>query len=161
MALTMALGLYPATPALAQDMRTKIGLLTCELSKSEEAQTGPAVSIRQTRDLRCAFKPAGNLPEETYTGSLQSVGPETTGAMIWIVRGSRGTAWAPGGLQQAYAAELVAFPGLTPTLIGETNASIVLQTFADEQTPARADRTLQSGLPVVVTITLRLDLASA
>lgn len=159
MALTMGLGLYPATPAMAQDVRIEIGLLTCELGKGEEAETGPAVSIRQTRDLRCAFRPAGDLPEETYTGTLQSAGPETTGAMIWIVKSSRGTAWTPGVLQQGYAAELSAYPGLTPMLIGETNAFIVLQTFADEQTPTGADKTLPSRLSVVVTITLRLDFA--
>lgn len=151
-------------PVLAQEMRTEIGLLTCGLSEGGEAQTGAAASLRRTRKLLCTFRPAGNRPEETYTGTLQVVGLESefspNAAMIWIVKNNRGSAWSPGLLQQAYAAELAANPGLAP-LIGETNASIVLQTLADEQAPAGADKVPQGTVPVVVVITLQLHSTAA
>jgi hypothetical protein len=81
--------------------------------------------------------------------------------MIWIVNGSRAMVLSPGALQQAYAAEPTAYPGVTPRLIGVMNTSIALQTLADQQKPAGADKTQHGALPVIVTIILRLHCALA
>jgi hypothetical protein len=42
----------------------------------EETVAGP---LRQTRDMLCAFKPGDGSPEETYTGTFQSVGRDQKG----------------------------------------------------------------------------------
>lgn len=156
-ALVMALGVHGM--AAAQDVRAQIGLLTCGLTKSEDVQSGAdAAPLRQTRELLCTFRPTNSAPEEIYTGTLQSVGlePSDERAMIWVVKGTRETVGSPGLLQQVYAADVAANPGYSPPLIGESNMSIVLQTLADEQAPASADKKQQITIAVVVLITLRL-----
>jgi len=158
-ALVMALGVHGM--AAAQDVRAQIGLLTCGLTKSEDVQSGAdAAPLRQTRELLCAFRPTNGGPEEIYSGTLQSVGLEKElsekRAMIWVVKGTRETVGSPGLLQQVYAADVAANPGYSPPLIGESNMSIVLQTLADEQAPASADKKQQITIAVVVLITLRL-----
>jgi hypothetical protein len=156
-ALMLAHGMVSAS---AQQARVDIGLLTCGLTKSDEAQRGAgAALLRQTRELLCAFRPKNGAPEEIYTGTLQSVGVEKElsekGTMIWIVKGPRQSMGSPGVLQQVYAADLAANPSHSPPLIGETNVWVALQTLADEQAPAAADKKPMT-VAMVVSITLTL-----
>jgi hypothetical protein len=156
----MAQHVCSITPVSAQEQRTEIGLLTCGLAKSTDPHSSPDTTLRQTREVLCAFRPAGNGPEETYTGTLQGAGPDVGfpdgKVMMWIVAGTSGMVGPPGMLQQVYAAELAANPGQSPRLIGETNMSIVLRTLADEHAPAVADKVPQGAAAIVVLITLTL-----
>jgi hypothetical protein len=63
---------------------------------------------------------------------------------------------SPGLLQQVYAADLAANPSHSPPLIGETNVWVALQTLADEQAPAAADKKpLTVAMVVLITLTLK------
>ena len=157
-ALILAHGMISAS---AQQARMDIGLLTCGLTKSDEAQRETGVApVRQTRELLCAFRPANGGPEEIYTGTLQSVGLEKElsekRTMIWVVKGPREPMGSPGLLQQVYAADLAVNPSNSPPLIGETNVWVALQTLADEQAPAAADKKPPMSVAMVVLITLTL-----
>jgi hypothetical protein len=139
----------------------EIGLLTCGLTKGDEAEgEGGVAPLRQTRELLCAFRPANGGPAEIYTGTLQSVGLEKESSekrtMIWIVKGPRQSMGSPGVLQQVYAADLAANPSHSPPLIGETNDWLALQTLADEQAPPAADKKPPMSVAMVVLITLTL-----
>jgi hypothetical protein len=76
---------------------------------------------RQTWELDCSFQPTNGRPEETYTGTADSVGMEKElsekRAMIWIVKRTGGTIGSTGQLEQVYAADLAANPGHSPPLI--------------------------------------------
>src|SRR5262249_33910288 len=65
-----------------QTQLTNLGFLICSLSEvaenQEETVAGP---LRQTRDMLCAFKPGDGGPEETYTGTFQSVGRDQRGSV--------------------------------------------------------------------------------
>ena len=157
-ALMLAHGMVSAS---AQQARMDIGVLTCGLTKSDEAQREAGVApLRQTRELLCAFRPSNGGPEEIYTGTLQSVGLEKElsekRTMIWIVKGPRQPMGSPGVLQQVYAADLAVNPSHSPPLIGETNVWVALQTLADEQAPAAADKKPPMSVAMVVLITLTL-----
>jgi hypothetical protein len=157
-ALMLAHGMVSAS---AQQVRMDIGVLTCGLTKTDEAQREAGVApLRQTRELLCAFRPSNGGPEEIYTGTLQSVGLEKElsekRTMIWVVKGPRQPMGSPGVLQQVYAADLAANPSHSPPLIGETNVWVALQTLADEQAPAAADKKAPMSVAMVVLITLAL-----
>ena len=159
--LLLALGGHGMALASTQATRTDIGVLTCGLIYIEQSPGGAdAGALRQTRDMLCAFRPTNSGPEEIYTGTLESIGLEKelseNRAMIWIVRGLRGTVWSPGLLEQIYAADLAVNPGHSPPLSGETDVSIVLQTMADPKMPASADKRQQATIAMVVLVTLRL-----
>lgn len=157
----LALGTHGMASSSTQDMRADIGVLTCGLTHVEQTPGGAdAAPMRQSRNMLCAFRPTNSGPEETYTGTLESIGLEQelseNRAMIWVVKGPRGTVWSPGLLEQVYAADLAANPGHSPPLTGESNASIVLQTMADPKMPASAEKRQQATLAMVVLVTLRL-----
>ena len=76
--------------------------------------------------------------------------------MIWIVKGPREPMGSPGLLQQVYAADLAVNPSNSPPLIGETNVLVALQTLADEQAPAAADKKPPMSVAMVVLISLTL-----
>ena len=156
-ALILAHGMISAS---AQQARMDIGLLTCSLTKSNEPREAGVAPLRQTRELLCAFRPSNGGPEEVYTGTLQSVGLEKElsekRTMIWIVKGPREPMGSPGLLQQVYAADLAVNPSHSPPLIGETNVWVALQTLADEQAPAAADKKPMSvAMVVLITLTLK------
>src|SRR5262245_56440961 len=75
--LALAGALYsPGSPAFGREGRpmrevpTTLGTLTCTLSEA-----GNALPLAQAREVLCRFSPAANgAGEETYTGTLQSVG---------------------------------------------------------------------------------------
>ena len=160
-ALALDLGANGMASASAQAMRADIGVLTCGLTDIEQTPGGSdAGPLRQTRDMLCGFRPTNSGPEEIYTGTLESVGLEKelseNRAMIWIVKGLRGSVWSPGPLEQIYAADLAANPGHSPPLSGETDVSIVSQTMADPKIPASADKRPQVTIAMVVLVRLRL-----
>ena len=167
-ALVLAFDPHGMASASTQAMRTDVGVLTCGLTYTyiERApDSAAAAPLRQARDMLCAFRPIDSGPEETYTGTLESIGLEKelseNRAMIWIVKGLRGTVWTPGLLEQIYAADLAANPGHSPPLTGETDVTIVLQTMADPKMPASADKRQQATIAMVVLVTLRLKSAPA
>jgi hypothetical protein len=69
----------------------------------------------------------------------------------------------PGLLQQVYAADPATNPGHPPALIGEANRSLVLvlQPFADSQSPALIEGKAQTTAAVVVVVSLTLRSAPA
>jgi Protein of unknown function (DUF992) len=162
-ALTVLIFAHGVVPASAQQARTEVGLLTCGITRSEQTQSGAevVVSLRQTWALECAFRPANGDPEETYTGTLQSVGaPKELSEkrpLIWIVKGARGRKDSPGLLQQVYAADVAANPGQSPPLTGEADTSLVLETLADEHvaTPSHSKRPITSAMIVLVNLILK------
>ncbi len=158
-ALIFAHGMVSAP---AQQRRMEIGLLTCGLIKSEGTQgAAEAVApLRQTWELDCSFRPTNGGPEETYTGTLESVGLEKElserRAMIWIVKRAGETTGSTGQLQQAYAADVAAKPGHSPPLIGEANGSLVLETLADAGVAVTIDeKRITTAMIVVVNVVLK------
>jgi hypothetical protein len=165
-ALSFADGAVSASPQQA----TEIALLTCGFAKGDdvksEAEGGAQSTLeRQTRELLCVFRPIDSEAEETYAGSVESVGSEKALAeqrvLIWVVKGSREEMRSPGLLQQVYAADPAANPGHPPALIGEANRSLVLQPFADSQSPALIEGKPQTTAAVVVVVSLILRSAPA
>jgi hypothetical protein len=140
----------------------EIGLLICGLAKSEETQSGveAVAPKRQTWELDCSFRPTNGRPEETYTGTADSVGIEKElsekRAMIWIVKRTGGTIGSTGQLQQVYAADVAANPGHSPPLIGEANGSLVLETLADARAAAPSDdKPIITGMVVLINLILK------
>lgn len=165
-ALSFAHDAVSASPQQA----TEIGLLTCGFAKGDdvksEAEGGAQGTLeRQMRELLCVFRPTDSEAEETYTGSVESVGSEKAlseqRAMIWVVKGSRDAMRSPGLLQQLYAADPAADPAHPPVLIGEANRSLVLQPFTDSQSPALIDGKPQTTAAKVVVVSLILRSAPA
>jgi hypothetical protein len=155
-ALTLA---HPV--AVAQELRRDIGVLTCDLAKSGGVRSGSeATPQRQTRHMLCAFRPSISGPEETYTGTMQSLMEDQQLSnghmMMWIVKGAFATTEAAGLLQQIYVADPAAPPGHAPALIGESNSSIVLQPMADSQAPRAADKQQPAAGALVVLVALKL-----
>ena len=131
--------------ALAHEARVDIGLLTCNIVQiSETGGTGEAPAA-EGRELLCTFTPTASRPEETYIGSVQSIGSDNElsagRAMIWIVLAPSEVDMTPGLLQQVYAADSAAALRQAPPLLGQTNGSIVLQDLTDaKQLGAAAGR---------------------
>jgi len=127
----------------AQQSQLEIGVLTCSLAESEDANSaGDKTSGTDVRRIVCVFRPANSGPEEVYQGAVQIIGQDhdllAGRAIIWIVKGAPTTMRSPGMLQQTYAADASAAPDHAPPLIGETNSSIILQAMTD--TPPLADK---------------------
>ena len=156
----VALLALASAPGSAQEMRMEIGLLTCSLAENNEARvpTG-AASERRTQEMLCAFKPTNNGPEETYAGTLESIGQEQEGSarrvMIWVVKSKLAAEGLPGMLQQTYAADPAAIRDDAPRLIGETNSSIVLVAMADRHDRTTSDKKQPPSAIVSVTLQLR------
>jgi hypothetical protein len=132
---------------LAHEARVDIGLLTCNIVQiSETGGTGEAPAP-EGRELLCTFTPTASRPEETYIGSVQSIGSDNElsagRAMIWIVLAPSEVDMTPGLLQQVYAADSAAALRQAPPLLGQTNGSIVLQDLTDaKQLGAAAGSTI-------------------
>jgi uncharacterized protein DUF992 len=114
--VVLAMGL--ATPALAEEPRTTIGVLTCTLAKTAEAQPG---------GMTCGFKATGSAAEEKYSGTVQGLSPLPDGkqVLVWSVIGPASIKVSGGLLAQRYARAKVA--GQPPAWVGETNSGVVLQ----------------------------------
>jgi hypothetical protein len=166
-ALTVLIFAHGVVSASAQQARIEVGLLTCGITRNEEAQSGAEVAapLRRTWNLQCAFRPANGGPEETYTGTLQSVGVQKElsekRALIWIVKGALGAKASPGLLQQVYAADVAANPPRSPPLTGDADTSLVLETLADEHVATPSDRKRQISSATIVLVSLILKSAPA
>lgn len=152
-----------SSPALAQGARRDIGVLTCDLAQSQEGQ-GETESQRLTQDMLCMFRPGNRGPEETYTGTLQYLvsgrQPSDARVKIWIVKAAPGTTTTAGLLQQTYAADPAAPVGQAPALIGESNATIVLQPMADSQALSATGQRQPVTGALIVLVALRLKSTS-
>jgi hypothetical protein len=78
----MALGLFLATPAVAQTT-TKVGTLSCDVS------AGVGMILLQKQTLRCAFTPMLGAPVDIYTGRIDeygvALGAVQQGHLVWAV----------------------------------------------------------------------------
>ena len=137
----------------SREALTTLGTLTCSLS--EGAGASPSA---QVRDILCRFR-AGSLgSEETYAGTMQSVGQAEalfgSGTVMLEVRGPAALGIVPGLLQQAYAAESSAVSASAP-LVGETNSAIVLQPLTRQEGRVAAGRIRPEAAIVTVELKLR------
>jgi hypothetical protein len=118
LALIIAGALTTATAA--EKPHANLGVLTCTLAKSPEAQV---------RNMTCGFKPAASGPEQRYTGSVH--GSEQDAAkgklvLVWAVIGPAYTKLPDGLLAQRYV-KAQGGAGQPPLWVGETNTAIALQ----------------------------------
>lgn len=157
--LTALLCTYGA--AAARESGTDIGILTCSVADSEDAQrageTGP---LSQTREMICAFRPMTSGAEETYTGTFQAVGEDqalsSRRVLIWTVKGTFATKTASGLLQQAYAADPAAVTAHAAPLIGESDSTLVLHSMDEVAASTAQDgKAVLKGFVVLVVLKLR------
>ena len=138
---------------------THLGVLTCSLAVASNAPDVNAVPgpLRQTREMLCAFKPGGDSPEETYSGTFQSIGQDQRDArspvMIWNVKGTSSMLGTPGFLQQLYSIDAGAAPGRVTPLVGESNSSVMLEAMTEG-----GDQ--YGGAPMSISILVALRLKS-
>jgi hypothetical protein len=82
LAIVAAVALPAPTMAQAPN-RTKVGILTCDISG------GIGLIITSHKDVACMFTPSQPGPREVYTGSINKfgldVGATSGGEMIWAV----------------------------------------------------------------------------
>jgi len=116
-ALTVAVCL--ASPSIAEEPRTSLGVLTCTLAKG---------AADRTSSMTCGFKPLeSGAAEEKYDGSVHGLAQVTVGkqVLVWTVIGPSATKLSTGLLAQRYSKAKA--PGQSPSWIGETNKAIVLK----------------------------------
>jgi hypothetical protein len=117
-----------------QTALTHLGFLTCSLAVASNAPDAPG-PLRQTREMLCAFKPGDDRPEETYSGTFQSISQDQRDAespvMIWNVKGTSSMLGTPGFLQQLYSIDAGAAPGRVTPLVGESNSSVMLEAMTE------------------------------
>jgi hypothetical protein len=136
LALAMFLAAGAAEAYDEKSALTHLGFLTCSLAVASNASDvdvqGP---LRQTREMLCAFAPGGEGPEETYSGTFQSISQDQRDSespvMIWSVKGTSSMLGTPGFLQQLYTIDVGAAPGRITPLIGETNSSVMLEAMTE------------------------------
>jgi hypothetical protein len=113
------------------------GVLSCTLAPSVDPQMSEqGGGASEAREMLCSFTPARSGAEETYAGSLKSIGADRTlrenVTLMWMVRAPVGTRARPGLLEQSYAADLATPAGHVAPLIGERNNAITLHTMAEQ-----------------------------
>jgi hypothetical protein len=85
--------------------------------------------------MLCAFKPGDDGPEETYSGTFQSISQDQrdteSPVMIWNVKGTGSMLGTPGFLQQLYSIDAGAAPGRVTPLVGESNSSVMLEAMTE------------------------------
>jgi hypothetical protein len=142
----------PPDEALAE-----LGILTCSLVGTEDAPGA------QSRDMLCRFRPGRRGNEETYAGSVQSIGQARTlyrmGTLMLAVRGPASTKIVPGLLQQTYSAEGSPANAAAAPLIGKTNRAIILQPLLEEGGRVAAGKTRPDA--TIITVELRLKSSPA
>jgi hypothetical protein len=138
LALALLLAVAASQAGAQEFKQTHLGFLTCSLAVASDVQDantpGP---LRQTRDMLCAFKPSDEGPEETYSGTFQSISQDQrdvdNAVMIWKVKGARSMLGTPGLLQQLYSIDTGAAPGRATPLVGETNSSVMLEAMTEDR----------------------------
>ena len=143
-----------------QTVLTHLGFLTCSLAV---ASNGPDANVpgplRQTREMLCAFKPGDDGPEETYSGTFQSISQDQRDAespvMIWNVKGTGSMLGTPGFLQQLYSVDAGAAPGRVTPLVGETNSSVMLEAMTEGGDQQSGAEKLPMAISILVALRLR------
>jgi Protein of unknown function (DUF992) len=118
--LALMIAIATATATAAEEPRTTLGILTCTLAKSPEAEA---------RNMTCGFKPAGSGAEQKYTGSVQGPAQDAvTGklVLVWAVIGPADAKLPEGFLAQRYV-KVEGVAGQPSLLVGDANAAIALQ----------------------------------
>ena len=144
-----------------QTMLTHLGFLTCSLAVTSDAPGASAPGpLRQTREMLCAFKPGDDGPEETYSGTFQSISQDQrdgeSPVMIWNVKGTGSMLGTPGFLQQLYSIDAGAAPGRVTPLVGESNSSVMLEAMTEEGD----QRSAADKQPMAISILVALRLKS-
>lgn len=144
--------LFASTQVQAVD-RVEIGVLDCTVAG------GGGFIVGSTKALTCTFDPAGDRPNETYTGSISKLGIDigaTQQTVIkWGVLAPTADDYAPGALAGTYAGvsgEATVGVGLgANALIGGSSETVVLQPISVQA---------QEGLNIAVGIA-QLELNAA
>jgi hypothetical protein len=136
LALAMLFAAAASETHSEQTALTHLGFLTCSLAVTSNApDTNAPGPLRQTREMLCAFKPGDDRPEETYSGTFQSISQDQRDAespvMIWNVKGTSSMLGTPGFLQQLYSIDAGAAPGRVTPLVGESNSSVMLEAMTE------------------------------
>jgi hypothetical protein len=126
-ALAVVAAVAMPAPTMAQAERTKVGMLTCDIS------AGIGLIITSKKELTCMFTPSQPGPREVYTGSITKfgldLGATAGGEMVWAV-------YAPttrrfGALAGHYggaSAEATVGAGVgANVLVGGSNRTVTLQ----------------------------------
>jgi hypothetical protein len=151
-----------ALSAVAEQADVEIGVLICTLGELGEVPASTALSVGQTREALCTFKPESG-PEETYAGRFQgvSISKGQNGVLIWRVKSASGAVAEPGLLKQSYANDPTKPADQMPPLIGEANSDIVLHSMADksEGSASATEKPSPAGF-VILSVDLELKSAS-
>ena len=102
--------------------------------------------------MTCGFKPTGSGAEERYVGTIRTrdeAAPAGKIVLVWAVIGPANMKMSAGILAQRFAKGGRA-SGQPPTLVGETNSSIVLQFETSNGTEA-SDAITQVELKITTT----------
>lgn len=116
-----------ALPVSAQENRTKVGTLTCDIS------AGIGVVIASKKEVTCMFTPAAPGPREVYVGSITKfgldIGATSGGEMIWSVLAPSDRKFgALAGNYVGASAEATVGAGVgANVLVGGSNRTITLQ----------------------------------
>ena len=117
-----------AVPAAAQQDRTKVGTLTCDVS------AGIGVIIGSKKDVACIFTPAQETqPREVYSGAITKlgidIGATTRGEIVWSVFAPSNRQFgALAGEYVGATAEATVGVGLgANVLLGGSNRTVALQ----------------------------------
>lgn len=139
------------TPAAAQGSHTEVGTLDCDISG------GVGFIFGSSKEVRCAFTPAGGGSRDFYVGAINKfgldIGVTTGGQMVWAVFAeSTARRGALAGTYAGVAAEASIAVGLgANVLMGGSDRTIALQPLSIQG---------QTGLNVAAGVTeLRLERA--
>jgi hypothetical protein len=114
-------------PASAQENRSKVGTLTCDIS------AGIGVIIGSKKDVTCMFTPSAPGPREVYVGSITKfgldLGATSGGEMVWSVLAPSDRKFgALAGNYVGATAEATVGAGVgANALVGGSNRTITLQ----------------------------------
>jgi hypothetical protein len=138
----------------AQVAPEHLGSLTCSLAEEAASDSG---GLGQSRSIHCVFRYEGSGLEESYTGTLRTVGDAGqiagNAAMIWAVRGAGDVEAGPGLLQQTFTAARPESDAAPPPLLGEGKSSLSLQ-------PMRRRDQKEGGAIVVLGVDLQLQIST-
>jgi hypothetical protein len=122
-----ALAAAVSLPASAQENRSKVGTLTCDIS------AGIGVIIGSKKDVTCMFTPSAPGPREVYVGSITKfgldLGATSGGEMVWSVLAPSDRKFgALAGNYVGASAEATVGAGVgANALVGGSNRTITLQ----------------------------------
>jgi hypothetical protein len=159
LALAMLFAAGAAETYGEQSAPTHLGFLTCTLSVASNAPNESSGPLRQTREMLCAFKPGDDGPEETYSGTFQSISQDQRDAespvMIWNVKGTSSMLGTPGFLQQLYSIDAGAAPGRATPLVGESNSSVMLEAITEHRDQHSSADKQPMAISILVALRLR------